>query len=150
MHTKYFAWSVQSPITVISLTWLQRIILVKMKISEEEAESLSEGENESASCWQTLKERGRRAFERGDFAAAIARYKAALQHPNCPASEQQLLLSNMVAARLKIASPEHLKAAVENAKQVRGNLTKNTRVPFLSVPTSHVLFPTIFAYHGSA
>lgn len=67
----------------------------------------------------TLKERGREAFEAGDYQTAISMYATALQpETHCPPLERQILLSNMVAARLKIGGPGHVEAAVENAKQV--------------------------------
>ena len=50
---------------------------------------------------------------------AIKKYCLALQPDrNCPATERQILLSNMVAARLQIGGPTQAEAAVENAKQV--------------------------------
>ena len=79
----------------------------------------SSQEDSSSLSWVTLKEQGKVAFEQGDYAKAIKKYSLALQPDrNCPASERQILLSNMVAARLQIGGPTQAEAAVENAKQV--------------------------------
>jgi Flp pilus assembly protein TadD len=81
-------------------------------------DSIDEDSSSSLS-WATLKEQGKAAFERGDYALAIKKYSLALQPDrNCPATERQILLSNMVAARLQIGGPTQAEAAVENAKQV--------------------------------
>jgi len=73
----------------------------------------------SSSNWVTLKEQGKSAFERGDYQTAISKYGVALRpDKNCPSAERQIILSNMVAARLKIGGPAQAEAAVENAKQV--------------------------------
>lgn len=87
-----------------------------MRLDENNAEDMD-------SSWVTLKEQGKAAFERGDYQTAITKYGLAL-HPsrNCPAAERQIILSNMVAARLKIGGPGQAEAAVENAKQVGNNM----------------------------
>jgi tetratricopeptide (TPR) repeat protein len=64
------------------------------------------------------KERGSSHFQRGDYEAALNAYKQALRPDlECPSSEQQLLLSNIVACRLKIGGRAQAEAAVEAAKQ---------------------------------
>ena len=70
--------------------------------------------------WVAYKEQGKVQFERGDYEGALASYSRAL-NPNlhCPASERQIILSNIVACRLKIGGPAQARAAIENAKQVR-------------------------------
>jgi hypothetical protein len=66
------------------------------------------------------KELAKGNFEQGDYEAALTAYCAAINPElNCPASERQIILSNMVACRLKIGGPAHAQAAVDNAKQVR-------------------------------
>jgi hypothetical protein len=64
-----------------------------------------------------FKDLARRRYEAGDYEAALSSYTSAI-HPDlhCPASEQQILLSNLVACRLKIGGPAQSRAAVENAK----------------------------------
>lgn len=66
------------------------------------------------------KEQAKDDYQRSDFEGALTSYGAAL-HPDlhCPADERQLLLSNMVACRMKIGGAAQAEAAVENAKQVR-------------------------------
>ena len=70
--------------------------------------------------WIGLKEQAKGAFERGDYEAALSSYTAAL-NPDlyCPAAERQILLSNIVACRLKIGGAAQAEAAVDAAKQVR-------------------------------
>ena len=70
--------------------------------------------------WIGLKEQAKGAFERGDYETALTSYGAAL-HPDlyCPAAERQIMLSNIVACRLKIGGTAQAEAAVEAAKQVR-------------------------------
>jgi hypothetical protein len=74
----------------------------------------------SSSSWMDHKEQAKQAYQRVDYESALTSYCAAL-HPDlyCPADERQLLLSNMVACRLKIGGFAQAEAAVENAKQVR-------------------------------
>ncbi|CAB9524182.1 tetratricopeptide repeat domain [Seminavis robusta] len=72
----------------------------------------------SPTSWLGFKELARQQYERGNYEAALTSYTAAI-HPDlhCPASEQQILLSNLVACRLKIGGPAQARAAVDNAKQ---------------------------------
>ena len=97
--------------------------LLPLRLTEEkdrEHRMRTDGSDEASSSWVTLKERGKAAFERGDYDAAIGQYGLAL-HPdqNVPAAERQILLSNLVAARLKKGGRLQAQTAVENAKQVR-------------------------------
>ena len=77
--------------------------------------------------WLGWKERGKSAFERGDYEEALDCYKTALQPEyECHAAvDRQVLLSNVVACRLKLAAAEgdgadsqqQAAAAVQDAKQ---------------------------------
>jgi tetratricopeptide (TPR) repeat protein len=70
------------------------------------------------SNWIAWKEKGRQSYDRGEYEDALHAYKAALSTEyECPASDRQILLSNMVACRLKIGGPAQARAALENAKQ---------------------------------
>lgn len=70
------------------------------------------------SNWVGWKERGKRAFEGEDYAAALNAYTQALQPDmGCPRAEQQIMLSNIVACRLKIGGRPQAEAAVEAAKR---------------------------------
>lgn len=74
----------------------------------------------SSSSWIIWKEQGKVSYERGDYEGALKSYTSALK-PDlyCPAAEKQIILSNMVACRLKVGGPAQAEAAVESAKQVR-------------------------------
>uniref|UniRef100_A0A7S4EI96 Uncharacterized protein n=1 Tax=Pseudo-nitzschia australis TaxID=44445 RepID=A0A7S4EI96_9STRA len=78
--------------------------------------------------WIGWKERGRQAYIRGDYDVALQAYTQALHHrhhqhysPSSSSSssnlDQQILLSNMVACRLKLGGSAQAEAAVENAKR---------------------------------
>ena len=70
----------------------------------------------SGQSWLRLKEKGRYHFIDNEFEPALENYRLALQ--NCTiASEKQILLSNIVACRLKIGGETQAAAAVEDAKQ---------------------------------
>jgi tetratricopeptide (TPR) repeat protein len=77
------------------------------------------------SNWMGWKELGKRAYDAGDYEEALNCYKTAIQTEyECPAMDRQVLLSNMVACRLKLASSTssvaaaaQAAAAVENAQQ---------------------------------
>ena len=73
------------------------------------------------SSWTAYKNQGKQRYERGQFQGALQSYNSAL-HPDLassmPAMERQIILSNMVACRLKIGGRAQAEAAVENAKQV--------------------------------
>jgi Tfp pilus assembly protein PilF len=86
------------------------------------------------SSWTGYKELGKGQFERGDYETALTSYSAAINPElNCPASERQIVLSNMVACRLKIGGPAHARAAVDNAKQVRRQTSVTGKLYFDSI-----------------
>jgi hypothetical protein len=67
-----------------------------------------------------LKELAQQAFRQGNYEASLSKYGAALNPAlECPPSERQMILSNVVACRLKIGGTAQAKAAVQTAKQVR-------------------------------
>lgn len=71
------------------------------------------------SSWSAYKQQGKTNYDEQNFGAALTYYSAALNPElSCPPVERQVILSNMVACRLKIGGPAHARAAVENAKQV--------------------------------
>lgn len=73
----------------------------------------------SPTSWIGFKELAKTRYDAGDYEGAIAAYCGAINPElSCPASEKQILLSNMVACRLKIGGTAQAEAAVENAKQV--------------------------------
>jgi hypothetical protein len=72
----------------------------------------------SSRSWMQHKEEGKIRFQQESYQNALTSYRAALNASNCPAAEQQILLSNIVACRLKIGGPAMAAAAVEEAKQV--------------------------------
>ena len=68
--------------------------------------------------WVDFKDLARRQYESGDYEAALRSYTSALNPElQCPASEKQIVLSNLIACRLKIGGEAQARAAVENAKQ---------------------------------
>lgn len=73
---------------------------------------------ETPSSWVGFKELARRQYERGDYEGALNSYTSALNPDmRCPSSEKQIILSNLVACRLKNGGPAQAQAAVESAKQ---------------------------------
>lgn len=62
------------------------------------------------------KDDGKNYFRQENFQEALTSYRAALL--TAPETEKQILLSNIVACRLKIGGPVMAAAAVEEAKQV--------------------------------
>jgi outer membrane protein assembly factor BamD (BamD/ComL family) len=70
------------------------------------------------SSWMGWKEKGRTEYERGNYEAAVNAYRTAITYNHCPAEERQIMLSNMVAGRLKIGGRAQAEAAVIAAKQV--------------------------------
>jgi Tfp pilus assembly protein PilF len=62
------------------------------------------------------KEDGKNFFRQENFEESLTSYRAALL--TAPETEKQILLSNIVACRLKIGGPAMAAAAVEEAKQV--------------------------------
>jgi len=87
----------------------------------------SDGDSGEPSSWVGHKERGKRRYEEGKYELALESFRAALSSPEynnnngggCPPPrlERQLLLSNVVACRLKIGGPAQARAAVEDAKR---------------------------------
>lgn len=90
-----------------------------MTIFHDENDSTSGGGSGGRTSWVAWKERGKELFERCDFEGALNAYTQALRPElECPASEQQILWSNIVACRLKIGgSRAQAEAAVQAAKQ---------------------------------
>ena len=74
--------------------------------------------SDSPTSWVGFKDLARRQYEQGKYEDAVASYTAALNPElNCPAAEQQILLSNLIACRLKIGGPAQARAAVDNSKR---------------------------------
>jgi hypothetical protein len=75
-------------------------------------------ESAHPSTWMGCKEKGRRCYERSQYEDSLDAYKAALSPDfSVPKRERQILLSNIVACRLKIGGHAQAAAAVESAKQ---------------------------------
>jgi len=72
----------------------------------------------SSSSWRIYKEEGSSHFNEGHYEHALASYRAAL-HPqyHIPNAEKQIILSNIVATRLKIGTKAMAEAAITDAKQ---------------------------------
>ncbi len=80
--------------------------------------SRSEKDSSKNNKWMSHKDDGKNFFRQEKFEEALTSYRAALlTAPD--ATEKQILLSNIVACRLKIGGPSMAAAAVEEAKQVR-------------------------------
>ena len=74
--------------------------------------------HETPTSWVGYKDLARRQYERGNYEDALTSYTSALNPEfRCPASEQQIILSNLVACRLKLGGPAQARAAIENSKQ---------------------------------
>jgi hypothetical protein len=87
--------------------------------------------NASTSSWRGWKERGKQAYLRGEYASALQGYSQALQRRHNFSSnnnnirdfsfpsrlDQQILLSNMVACRLKLGGVPQAEAAVATAQK---------------------------------
>jgi tetratricopeptide (TPR) repeat protein len=67
--------------------------------------------------WSAHKEQGKRHWNASQYEEALASYRAALASDSCPAAEKQILLSNIIACRLKIGGAVQAAVAVEEAKQ---------------------------------
>jgi len=67
--------------------------------------------------WRENKEEGRTHYSAENFELALNSYRAALTG-SAPPPERQLILSNIVACRLKIGGSAQNGAALEDAKQV--------------------------------
>lgn len=66
----------------------------------------------AAANWNLHKEQAKGHFQQHDYAQALLSYLASLEH--CPFSERQVILSNIVACRLKLGG--QALAAVQDAK----------------------------------
>ena len=74
--------------------------------------------SDSPTSWSGFKDLARRQYEQGNYEDAVTSYTAALNPElRCPASEQQILLSNLIACRLKIGGAAQARAALDNSKQ---------------------------------
>lgn len=93
--------------------------------------------NPPSSSWRGWKERGKQAYLKGDYASALQNYSQALHRQNnivnnvqagnnnnnnnihnIPSKlDRQVLLSNMVACRLKLGGAPQAEAAVSNAQK---------------------------------
>jgi tetratricopeptide (TPR) repeat protein len=72
----------------------------------------------ASSSWMHHKEQGRVYYVDGQYDEALASYRAALNPVlECPATEAQILRSNVVACRLKLGGVAQAAAAVQDAKQ---------------------------------
>jgi len=71
----------------------------------------------STMSWIQHKEAGKKHFRQENYDQALSSYRSAVL--NAPEAEKQILLSNIVACRLKIGGPAMAEAAVEESKQVR-------------------------------
>lgn len=73
------------------------------------------------------KQQGSAHYQREHYEEALASFRAAL-NPDftvpCPRAEKQIILSNIVACRLKIGGLPQAEAAVEDAKQVNTAVDK--------------------------
>jgi hypothetical protein len=68
--------------------------------------------------WIGWKERAKVYVENGEYSNALNAYTQALfPDMNCPLSEQQIVLSNMVACRLKLGGKLQAEAAIELSKR---------------------------------
>ena len=77
-------------------------------------------------AWTELKDAGKIAFAQGNFDLALSSYLSALEELTSEerrdgsdkSNDKQILLSNVVACRLKIGGEDMATQAVEEAKQV--------------------------------
>jgi tetratricopeptide (TPR) repeat protein len=72
----------------------------------------------SGSSWQSHRDRGKAAFAAGDYETSLEEFRAALSNSSILVSalDRQLLLSNVVACRLKLGGRAQAEAAVNDAK----------------------------------
>ena len=87
----------------------------------EEGEGLGLNNNNNNKTWQECKEEGRLYYETNNqYSQALSSFRNALLiEKECPSMERQILLSNVVACRLKIGGRENIDFAVEESKEVR-------------------------------
>jgi len=89
-----------------------------MTLIHDDGRDESSGANDSSRSWVGWKERGKQAFIRCDYNVALQAYtKAINQNPGPSTLDQQILLSNMVACRLKLGGKTQAEAAVATAKK---------------------------------
>eukprot|EP00985_Skeletonema_marinoi_P017950 scaffold9966_cov66-Skeletonema_marinoi.AAC.1 len=75
--------------------------------------------------WTEYKDAGKIAFSQGNFQSALSSYLTALEELTCEerrdgsdkSNDKQILLSNVVACRLKIGGEDMATQAIEEAKQ---------------------------------
>ena len=81
----------------------------------------------ASETWSESKDKGKHFFSQGDYNAALSSYLTALDQltsletrdgGNDKSNDKQILLSNVVACRLKIGGEAMATQAVEDAKQV--------------------------------
>jgi hypothetical protein len=80
----------------------------------------------AAVTWSESKDKGKHFFSQGNYNAALTSYLTALDQltsletrdGNDKSNDKQILLSNVVACRLKIGGEDMATQAVEDAKQV--------------------------------
>lgn len=81
----------------------------------------------AAVTWSESKDKGKHFFSQGNYNAALSSYQTALDQltseetrdgGNDKSNDKQILLSNVVACRLKIGGEDMATQAVEDAKQV--------------------------------
>ena len=71
--------------------------------------------------WMGHKQQGTMWYQREEYEHALASFRASLNpefSARCPSVEKQIILSNIVACRLKLGGPAQFEAAVQDAKQV--------------------------------
>ena len=75
--------------------------------------------------WTESKDAGKLAFSQGNFESALSKYLTALEQlsseerrDGSDKSDKQILISNVVACRLKIGGEDMATQALEDAKQV--------------------------------
>jgi len=71
--------------------------------------------DDDRATWIRHKEEGKRQFQIEQYEDALKYYS--LSAKSCPHSERQIILSNIVACRLKIGGPAMAAAAIRDAKQ---------------------------------
>lgn len=77
----------------------------------------SASSSSSSSTLRAARERGKVEFERGNYEAALSSFREALASESyVPDVDRQLLLSNVVACRLKLGGEMQARAAVQDAK----------------------------------
>mmetsp|Transcript_23480 Transcript_23480/g.26158 ORF Transcript_23480/g.26158 Transcript_23480/m.26158 type:complete len:406 (-) Transcript_23480:150-1367(-) len=89
-----------------------------MTIIHDDGRDESSVANDSSRSWVGWKERGKQAFIRCDYNVALQSYtKAINQNPGPSTLDRQILLSNIVACRLKLGGKVQAEAAVAIAKK---------------------------------